>query len=192
MVKGVCAIYERLLELKYLPIFMKYLLPSKGCNRGCGKPLRCRTELFQSSLLPFTISEWNKLDPDVRNVHTYSLFRKNLLAFIKPIKNSLYNIYDLLCIKLPHRLRLGFSHLREHKFKHNFADPVNPLCSCSLEIESTKHFFLRYHNYVTFRATLMNELNSINSKFSTLEHDELVRTILYRDKILITTLISRY
>ena len=28
----------------------------------------------------------------------------------------------------------------------------------------------------------MNELNSINSKFNTLEPDELIRTILYGDK----------
>ena len=43
-------------------------------NPGCFKPLRCHTEPFQNSFLPFTISEWNKLDPYVRNVGTYSLF----------------------------------------------------------------------------------------------------------------------
>ena len=35
------------------------------------------------------------------------------------------------------------------------------------------------HNYATFRTILMNELNSINSKFNTYE---LIRTILYVDK----------
>ena len=41
---------------------------------------------------------------------------KNLLTFINinPNENSIYNIYDPLGIKLLHRLRLGFSHLREH------------------------------------------------------------------------------
>ena len=33
-------------------------------------------------------------------------------------------------------IRLGLSHLREHKFNHNFQDTVNPLCFCSLELES--------------------------------------------------------
>ena len=65
---------------------------------------------------------------------------------------------------------------------HNFANTVNPLCSCSLEIESTEYYFLCCHNYVTFGKILMNELNRINSKFNTLELDELVRTILYGDK----------
>ena len=64
--------------------------------------LICRTELFQNSFLPFTISEWNKLDSDVRNVETYSLFGKNLLASIRPIENSIYSIYDPLGIKLLH------------------------------------------------------------------------------------------
>ena len=111
-----------------------------------------------------------------------SLFPKNFLAFIRPITNSLYTIYDPLGIKLFHRLQLGFSHLCEHKFKHNFADTVNPLCSYSLAIESTKYYFLRCYIYVTFCTTLMSELNSINSQFNTLEPDELVRTILNGDK----------
>ena len=46
------------------------------------------------------------------------------------------------------RLRLEFSDLREHKFRLNFADNVNTLCSCALETESTDHFFLRCQNYV--------------------------------------------
>ena len=142
---------------------MKYFLPSKRCNvtQIASNFLICRTELFQNSFLPFTISERNKLDPDVRNVETYSLFRKNILAIIMPIENSTYSIYDPLGIKLLHRLRLGFSHLREHKFWHNFASTVNPLCSCYLDIESAEYYIIRCHNYATFRTILMNELNSI-------------------------------
>ena len=40
------------------------------------------------------------------------------------------------------RLRLGVSHLREHKCKHSFQDTLNPLCSCELNIESTSSYFL--------------------------------------------------
>ena len=39
--------------------------------------------------------------------------------------------------------------LREHKFRHNFADTLNPLCSCSFETEDTEHTFyaakITYH-----------------------------------------------
>ena len=55
-----------------------YLYERTRQNPGCFKPLRCRTELFQNSFLTFTVSEWKKLDPDVRNIGTYSFFRKNL------------------------------------------------------------------------------------------------------------------
>ena len=122
---------------------MKYFLPSKGRKviQFASNLLICRTELFQNSFLTFTftISEWNKLDPDARNFETYLLIRKNLLAFIKPIENSIYSIYDPLGTNFLHRLRLGFSHLREHKPRHNFVDTVNPLCSFYLEIENTEY-----------------------------------------------------
>ena len=40
-------------------------------------------------------------------------------------------------------LRLGLSQLREHKFRHDFEGTLNPLCSCSIEAETTLHFFQR-------------------------------------------------
>ena len=63
--------------------------------------------------------------------------------------------------KILSRMRLGFSHLREHKFRHNFADTVNPLCSCILETASAKHFFVCYQNYISFCTAQLNELSSI-------------------------------
>ena len=51
-----------------------------------------------------------------------------------------------------------FGDLREHKFRHNFADTVNALCSCALGSGNTEHFFLCCRNNVSARTTLMNEL----------------------------------
>ena len=85
-----------------------------------------------------------------------------LLNSIRPTGNSTYKIYDPLGIKRLTGLRLGFSHLSEHKFRHNFADSLNLLCSCSLETESTLHFFLRYQNYTTLCRALMTDLKNIN------------------------------
>ena len=84
-----------------------------------------------------------------------------LQNFIRPTGNSTYKIYDPLGIKLLARLRLGFNHLSEHKFRHNFADSLNPSCSCSLETESTLHFFLRCQNYTTLRRALMTDFKNI-------------------------------
>ena len=58
------------------------------------------------------------------------------------VYNKVYNINDAIGTKLITRLSLGFRHLREHKFKLNFRDTLNTLCSCCMEVESTSHYFL--------------------------------------------------
>ena len=108
--------------------------------------------------LPYSIKKWDKLDSEVRNADTYASFRKTLLNFLRPIGNSTYKIYDPVGIILLTRLRFGFSHLSNRKFRHNFADLLNPLCSCSLETESTLHFFLRSQNYATLHRALITDL----------------------------------
>ena len=80
----------------------------------------CRTEYFKNSFSPCVIDEWNKLNPEIRSSDNYNIFRKSLLIFIRPSASKVYNINDTKDIKLITRLRLGFSHLRDHKFKRNF------------------------------------------------------------------------
>ena len=77
------------------------------------------------------------------------------------------------------RIRLGLSHLREHKFRHNFQDTVNPLCTCSLETEDTKHFFLRCQHFSTFRTTLLDELNTIEPNLLFLNENDFIETLLF-------------
>ena len=118
----------KIISTKLPPCLYDLIPPLQKSHRypGCFKALRCRTELFRNSFLSFTVNEWNKLD---------------FLAFIRPVGNSMYCIYDPFGVKLINRLRLGFGHLREQKFRHNFADTVNPFCLCTLETENTEHFF---------------------------------------------------
>ena len=117
----------------------------------------CRTEYFQNSFLPYVVKGWNKLDPVKRSCQPYESFRKALLNVVRPSENKISNIHDQVGIKLLTRLRLGLSHLREHKFRHNFEDTLNPLCSCSIEAETTLHFFLRCQFFNDIRETLMND-----------------------------------
>ena len=107
---------------------------------------------------------------------------KCFLTFIRPLENYTHGIYDPLGVRSLSRLRLDFSHLREHKFRHNFADTLNPLCSRSLETEDTEHYFLRCQNNLSFRTTLMNDLNNINTAIASLNPNDLLRVILYGDK----------
>ena len=80
------------------------------------------------------------------------------------MQNPIYDIHDPVGIKFLTRLRLGLSHLNEHKFKHNFHDCLNPLCSCSLEVVSTTHFFMHCKYYNDIRKTLLDTVKEIVNK----------------------------
>ena len=62
------------------------------------------------------------------------------------------NINDPFGIKMLARLRLGYRHLREHKFRHDFNATLNPPSSSSIEAETTTHYFLHCHLYNSNRA----------------------------------------
>ena len=99
------------------------------------------------------MKEWNKLNPEI--INAYAFFQKMLLNFTKATGNSTYKIYDPHGIKLLTSVRLGFSHLSEHKSRHKIADSLIPSFSCSLETESTLYFFLYCQNYATLGRAIM-------------------------------------
>ena len=119
-------------------------------NQGFFQPVLCKTEIFKNSFLPYKINEWNKLDTVIRRIDSYVGFRKKLPSFIIPTDNKTFSIYDSLGIKLFKRLSVDFSHLNEHKVRHNFADTLNPLCSCYLKTESTVHCFYAAETILIF------------------------------------------
>ena len=102
---------------------------------------------FKNSFFPSVVIEWNKLDLNICNSEDLFIFKKKLLEYIRPSGNSVFNCHNPKGIKLLTRLRLGLSHLREHKFKHGFLDSLNPICSCGQNIEASTHFLLHCSNY---------------------------------------------
>ena len=100
------------------------------------------------------------------------------LNFIRTSASKVYNVNDAISIKLITRLLLDFSHLREHKFKHNFRDTLVPLCSCGIEIESASHYFLCCHFFDALGAKLMNDLRNIYSDLPTLRDENLTNILL--------------
>lgn len=111
-------------------------------------------------IFPWTIIWWNKIDINVHSF-SYSVFKSYLLEEIRPKINSLYNIYNSSGIKFLSRLRLGLSHLNEYKFNHTFNDCVNPSCTCTLQYETTSHFFYNCHHYNSLSMILKEDLNSV-------------------------------
>ena len=173
-----------------LPSYLFNLIPHSNHNyvtRQIDKveTFYCRTDVFKNSFFPSVINEWNKLKPEIRTVNSFVKFRNLVLNLDngRPFFNPIYNVFNPVGLKHLTRLRLGLSHLNEHKFKHNFQDCVNPLCACSLEPESNSHFFLRCHNYSILRADLMNDLKQIDENILRLSENSLVQLLLFGDNI---------
>ena len=70
------------------------------------------------------------MDGGIRNSPTISSFKNAILKFLRPNANPVFSVSDNMGVVYLNRLRVGFSHLREHKFNHNFADTLDPFCSC--------------------------------------------------------------
>ena len=107
-------------------------MPTNNHSYILRKPLNiphcyCRTDTFKNSFFPNVINEWNKLDERIKDATSFSLFKASLLKMGCPHANCTYKIHNPIGIKLLMRLRLGLSYLNEYKFRHNFADCVNPL-----------------------------------------------------------------
>ena len=152
------------------------------CNYSKIRQIFCRTETFSNSFLLQTIREWKKLGTSIWQAPSYSVFRRALLDFIRPTANSTFGTNNVSSLKLSVRLRVGFSHPREHKFKHNFQDTLNPLCPCSFEIEDTYHFFIRCHNFSNQGNVLFDYLNSINPEILKRNENEIVQVLLSGNK----------
>ena len=129
--------------------------------------------------MPSAITEWNRLDCYISNADSFEVFKKRLLSFTRPMTNSIYNIHNPLVVKYVTRLRIGFSHLNEHKFKHNFQYSIDPMSSCSSGIETTIHFFLRCANFNIQRKTLFDKIATTDANISTENEDGIVYTLLF-------------
>ena len=106
-------------------------------------------------------SEWTQLNLNIRNSASLNTFKKKLLNLTRSCAISIFDIHNLLGIKLLARLRLGLSHLHEHKFKHCFQDTLNPLCECDKHIESTMHFFSHCTNLLIPRKPFFKKLGKL-------------------------------
>ena len=61
------------------------------------------------------------------------------------------------------RLRFGPSQLNSRRFSHNYWNCINPLSSCSLEVESLFHFLLNNNYFTNICSTLLDELEKTDS-----------------------------
>ena len=138
-----------------IPLYLKTLLPKSSTptpsyNLRISKSFTSpspRTDRFKASFFPFCAISWDQIDPNIQNSLSLMSFKHSLLQFIRLTALPVYRVHHPRGLKLLTRLRLGFSHLREHKFRHNFQDTINPFCQCKTnDIETNEHFLLHCPN----------------------------------------------
>ena len=119
-----------------------------------------RTVRFSNTYFNNTLDEWNLLDDEIKNSMSISEFKRKLLEIIKPTKTSIYNISDIEGFRYLTKIRLMFSALNEHKFRHRF-DCLNPSCACGEAIEDNEHFLLHCPLFEPMRRDLLGQLSDI-------------------------------
>ena len=106
---------------------------------------------------------WNQLDPVIQNSSSIEIYKRALLKFSRPTSSNVYKIHHPRGLKLLTRLRLGLSHLRQHKFRLNFNDTIDAFCLCRTNCsETTEHFLLYCPIYASFRFILFDNLCNNN------------------------------
>ena len=127
----------------------------RSYDPNVGRTARYSNTYFQNA--PF---EWNLLDDDTKNSTSIAVFKRKLLAMIRPNKNSIYGINDIVGVRYLSKLRLKFSILNEHRFRHNF-DCLDPVCLCGRAEEDNEHFLLHCHFFEEARRDLLGSLSDI-------------------------------
>ena len=129
------------LSPKYLKSYLQFhnnpSYQSRFTAKYAVKQTASRIDNFNSTFFPHCSQEWNNLSDDIKSLPSPISFKKALLSFIKTSENSAFAILDNSGIKLLTRLRLNFRHLNEHKFRFNFLETINPMCSCGSEPGTT-------------------------------------------------------
>ena len=106
-------------------------------------------------------------------------FKSMLKNFFSLNQRSLFSIHDPVGVKLFIRLRHQFSHLNEHKFRHNFKECMSPMCDCGAETETTSHVFLRCQFFANERQTLRDDVYWLDTSIKHLNEESLIDVLLY-------------
>ena len=114
-----------------------------------------RAVRFSNTYFQNCIHEWNLLDVSTRLCQSISEFKRELQGRIRPPKRPTFNIYDIEGIKLLTRLRVEFSNLHNHRYRHNF-HCLNPTCLCQTGIEDNEHFLLHCPRFSSQQRVLFD------------------------------------
>ena len=180
--RKLCVFYKAIKEKP--PAYLFQLIPENNTTYATGSVqksqitfFKTKANFFKNSFFPAIILEWNKRDVNIRNSAYCNVFKRVILKFIRPEPNQVFDLDNSEGLKFLTRIRLGLSRLVDHKFRHNFQDCVNSVCSCSQEIESSTHFLLHFSNYHCARQTLFEKVKKIDSSILN-QNDQFITKLL--------------
>ena len=113
----------------------------------------------------------------LETLKSVSVNKEKILNFIRPFPNS--DCHNPNGIKLITRLRLGLTHLREHKFKRSFQEKINPSRNCDQDVKSSTHFFQRCPFFINKRRTLLSTIRNLDSILLDFTNYDLTKTLLF-------------
>ena len=138
---------------------------------------------FRATFFPYCTKEWNQLNDGIKKIELIKKFKKMLIKIIRAKENTVFGDSDIYGVKLLTRLRLNFSHLNKHNFRHNFKDTINPMCNCGPATETTINYLLCCQLYSVQKVQLLYgvyKLDSSLKKYALNVNKEILRlTINY-------------
>ena len=79
----------------------------------------------------------------------------------------------------------SLSHLRDHKFKHNFQDAFNPVSICGKTWKQHLITLLDYHYFTSERGTLLNSIKEIGPINLTKSDSCVINIVLFDNSCLL-------
>jgi hypothetical protein len=117
----------------------------------------CRTELYRSSFLPDVINSWNSLPPYLREIESYSQFKRSLEKN-KPVPKLLYYEGNRFESIMHARMRMQCSKLKDHLYRLHVVDDAK--CLCQTTNETNNHFLLKCPLYRNQREQLITGITT--------------------------------
>ena len=149
--RKLCLFYKLIKEKSLAYLFQ--LIPENNtpyttkCSKKSNSFFQDKDNLFQNSFSSAVITEW--INVNICNSASCNVFSKVILNIVRPEPNQVFNVESSKGLKFLTRIRL--SHLTDHKFRHDFQDSTDLICSCSQESETSTHFLFNGSNYYSAR-----------------------------------------
>jgi len=175
------------------PPYLRGLLPVRVADRA-RYALRtsinytvpmCKTNSFARSFLPYSVNEWNRLDPEVCGTSNLQLFKSKCSVRYAHRNYLFYNGSRPVNIQMA-RMRIGCSSLRSH-LCHNLHVEDNPTCQCGISEEDCEHYFFHCPLYANQRRQLFRTVDQTTISVSIIlrgdENKSIEENILSQDAI---------